>query len=72
MQLPFDLNDVRMIAIDGDTVRFILSNGHVEISISRHAAARQVTPSTPFAPSIPTPSRTNAKHIMFEDGIYGI
>ena len=56
-----------MIAIDGNTIRFVLPNGHVEITVdSRTAADRQSLPSTP------TPSRTNAKHIMFDDGIYGI
>ena len=67
MQLPFDLNDVRMIAIDGNTIRFVLPTGHVEISLdSRGDSPRPPTPSAPI------PSRTNAKHIMFEDGIYGI
>ena len=69
MQLPFDLKDVRMIAIDGNTIRFVLSNGHVEITVdSRTGADRQTFPTG----STPTPSRTNAQHIMFDDGIYGI
>jgi hypothetical protein len=67
MQLPFDLNDVRMIAMDGNAIRFVLPNGHVEITLdSRDAGPRSAAPSTP------TPSRTNAKHIMFDDGIFGI
>lgn len=67
MQLPFDLKDVRMIAIDGDTIRFILTNGHVDVTMdSRDTTGRQSPPPSAIA------SRTNAKHIMFDDGIYGI
>lgn len=66
MQLPFDLDDVRMISIDGNTIRFVLFNGHVEITVDSRSVNRPPTASTP------TPSRTNAKHIMFDDGIYGI
>jgi hypothetical protein len=56
-----------MIAIDGDTIRFVLTNGHVEITVdSRHPGNLQSTSSTAI------PSRTNARHIMFDDGIYGI
>jgi hypothetical protein len=66
MQLPFKLSDVRMISIEGNKYRFTLANGFVEIVIdSLNAATR--------APAAaPTPSRTNAKHIMFDDGIFGI
>ncbi|MGZ8899457.1 MAG: hypothetical protein ACXW3Z_05115 [Limisphaerales bacterium] len=66
MQIPFDLSDVRMIAINGNTIRFVLSNGHVEITVdSPNSGHRLATPS-------PTLTRTNAPHIMFDDGIYGI
>jgi hypothetical protein len=63
MQLPFDLDDVRMICVDGDTVRFVLPNGHVEVVMdSRKSLARNVE-AVPPRP---------AKHSFFDDGIYGI
>ena len=67
MQLPFDLNDVRMISIDGSTIRFVLPTGHVEITVDSRTSGQRAP-----APSTPTPSRTNPKHIMFDDGIFGI
>jgi hypothetical protein len=66
MQLPFNLNDVRMISIDGPTIRFVLKNGHVEITLdSRKEMNRLQQPvnSGRIPPS---------EHIMFDDGIYGI
>ena len=67
MQLPFNLKDVRMISIDGNKYRFVLANGFVEIEIDylNHPASR-ASLAAPFA------SRTDPKHIMFDDGIYGI
>ena len=66
MQFPFNLDDVRMISIDGDKFSFILPNGHVEIVIDSSARKEHAGTNTPIV------SRTNAAHIMFEDGIYGI
>jgi hypothetical protein len=66
MQLPFNLEDVRLISIEGQTIRLVLPTGHVEISLD----SRKPLPRKP-APS-PTAGRTNSKHIMFDDGIYGI
>jgi hypothetical protein len=63
MQLPFDLDDVRMICVDGDKVRFVLPDGHVEVVMdSRKSLARNVEVA---------PARA-AKHNFFDDGIYGI
>jgi hypothetical protein len=65
MQLPFDLADVRMICLDGDKVRFVLPEGHVEIAIdSRGSLPRK-------AGSHQSATRP-AKHNFFDDGIYGI
>ena len=63
MQLPFNLDDVRMICVDGDKVRFVLPEGHVEVVLdSRKSLARNVQPA----------SLRPAKHSFFDDGIYGI
>ena len=66
MQLPFNLEDVRLVSIDGDTVRFVLPHGHVEVKLDSR------TPALRKAPQSPTASRTEPGHIMFDDGIYGI
>ena len=66
MQLPFNLSDVRMIFIEGNKYRFVLSNGFVEIVIDSLAPTHRPPVSAPMA------SRTDPKHIMFDDGIYGI
>ena len=66
MQLPFNLKDVRMISIDGNKFRFVLADGFVEVVIDSLASETRAPSSTP------TVSRTDAKHIMFDDGIYGI
>ena len=63
MQIPFNLDEVRMICIDGDKVRFVLPDGHVEVVMdSRKSLPRKVEPS----------SARGAKHNFFDDGIYGI
>ena len=64
MQLPFKLSDVRMISIDGNKYRFTLTNGFVEIVID---SLKDRAPA-----AAPTASRNDARHIMFDDGIYGI
>jgi len=52
-----------MICVDGDKVRFVLLDGHVEVVIdSRKSLARNGE----AAPACP------AKHSFFDDGIYGI
>ena len=66
MQLPFNLKDVRMISIDGNTFRFVLTNGFVEIEID------SLNPVVRAPTAAPTASRTDSKHIMFDDGIFGI
>ena len=66
MQLPFNLKDVRMVSIDGNKFRFVFASGYVEIVID------SLKPANRGPAAAPTPSRTNAKHIMFDDGIYGI
>lgn len=63
MQLPFDLNDVRLITLDGPVIRFILPAGHVEILLDTREAALRGTPRS---------SGSAQQHVMFEDGIYGI
>ena len=68
MQLPFDLKDVRMISIDGNKYRFVLANGFVEIEIVIDSLA----PAYRAPAAAPTASRTDSKHIMFDDGIFGI
>jgi len=67
MQLPFDLNDVRMLTIDGNVIRFVLPTGHVEMTFnSREEASRALaTPAQRNSENVP-------KHVMFDDGIYGI
>ena len=67
MQLPFNIQDVRLISIDGDTVKFVLANGFVQLKLDSRARAIAQAVS-----SQPTPSRTEPKHIFFQDGIYGI
>ena len=66
MQLPFNLKDVRMISIDGNKFRFVLANGFVEIVID------SLNPANRLPTAGPSVSRTDSKHIMFDDGIYGI
>jgi len=52
-----------MICVDGDKVRFVLPDGHVEVVMdSRKSLARNVEVA---------PARA-AKHNFFDDGIYGI
>ena len=67
MQLPFNLDDVRFISINGDTVKFVLANGFVEVKLDARARATAQASSAK-----PTVSRTDSKHIFFQDGIYGI
>jgi len=67
MQLPFNLKDVRMISIDGNKFRFVLANGFVEIVIDSLDNPANRAPAA--GPSV---SRTDSRHIMFDDGIYGI
>jgi hypothetical protein len=65
MQLPFDLNDVRMLAIDGNVIRFVLPAGHVEMAFNSREEATQ---------ALATPGKrelADHEHVMFEDGIYG-
>jgi hypothetical protein len=65
MQLPFDLADVRMICLDGDKVRFVLPDGHVEVAMdSRKSLSREAEPAQGEV--------RPAKHNFFDDGIYGI
>jgi hypothetical protein len=66
MQLPFSANDVRFVSIDGNTVRFDLQSGFVEVTFdSREAMAR--------ATSLQNPRPTHpARHVMYQDGIFGI
>jgi len=64
MQLPFDLNDVRMICIDGDKVRFVLANGHVEVVMD----SRKTLPRKVEAGAV---AGRGGKHTFFDDGIYG-
>jgi len=66
MQLPFNLAEVRMVCIDGDRVRFVLPDGHIDVVINSRS---RKTNDSAGSPSV---SRTHAAHIMFEDGIYGI
>ncbi len=66
MQLPFNLKDVRMISIDGNKFRFVLANGFVEIVVDT------LNPTNRVPAAAPSASRMNPKHIMFDDGIYGI
>ena len=66
MQLPFKLSDVRMISIDGNKYRFTLTNGFVEIVID------SLNPADRAHAAASTASCTDARHIMFDDGIYGI
>ena len=69
MQLPFKLEDVRFISIDGDVARFLLPNGFFEVALdSRKTRVESALP----AVQSPTPSRINPKHIFFDDGIYGL
>lgn len=65
MQLPFKLEDVRLVCVDGDKIRFVLPKGHVEIVLDE----RQTNRASQLPPLA---SRLDSKHIMFEDGIYGI
>ena len=65
MQLPFDLDDVRMICVDGDQVRFVLPEGHVEVVID----SRKSQPATFQGRRT---SSSQAKHTFFDDGIFGI
>jgi hypothetical protein len=65
MQLPFDLDDVRMICVDGDKVRFVLPAGHVEVVVdSCKSLDRNASPVTEVV--------RGTKHTFFDDGIYGI
>ena len=66
MQFPFKLEDVRLISIEGDTVRLVLPHGYVEVKLDARGKALRKVASEPMA------SRVEPKHIMFDDGIYGI
>lgn len=66
MQLPFKLEDIRLISIDGDTVRVVLASGCVEIQYDGR------NPFRPNGTSAALKSRVEPGHSMFEDGIYGI
>ena len=66
MELPFNLEDVRLVCVDGNKVRFVLPNGHVEVVTDARKSATRLTHFSPTA------SRIEPKHIMFDDGIFGI
>ena len=55
-----------MISIDGNKYRFTLTNGFVEIVID------SLKPADRAHAAASTASCTDARHIMFDDGIYGI
>jgi hypothetical protein len=66
MQFPFDLNDVRFISIDGNTVRFDLPSGHVEVTFdSREVMERVLLKRQPSRIAAPS-------HVMYQDGLYGL
>jgi hypothetical protein len=65
MQIPFDLNDVRFISMDGNTIRFDLTNGHVEVTFDSREVMERVLQPRALALSA-------TRHAMYQDGIYGI
>lgn len=67
MQLPFQLSDVRMVCIDGNKVRFVLSDGHFEVVLDSRHPAYQKLPAQQSVTNRPAPN-----HTLFDDGIFGI
>ena len=64
MQIPFNSNDVRFVSIDGNTVRFELENGHIEITFESAEIMHRVLSRKAAA--------SGRRHEMYQDGIFGL
>jgi hypothetical protein len=64
MHMPFNLNDVRFVSIDGNTVRFDLPTGHVEVTFDSTEVMQRIL--------APKSKGSNPRHQMYQDGIFGL
>jgi hypothetical protein len=64
MQFPFDLSEVRMISIDGNTVRLDLPNGHFEVTFDSREVMERLLKREEKA--------IGGRHVLYESGIYGL
>lgn len=56
-----------MVCIDGNKVRFVLSDGHFEVVLDSRHPAYQKLPAQQSVTNRPAPN-----HTLFDDGIFGI
>jgi hypothetical protein len=65
MQLPFNQDEVRFISIDGNTVRFDLRAGHVEVTFDSREVMERVF-------RVKEQPSSDRNHVMYDGGIFGI